>query len=237
MTTPGRLHQHITTVDPVTEPFWLIVGESYGPGWEAEVTGGETVGHTVISGYANGWLVRPDGRGPVVADVTWPPQRLVWMAIGLSLLVLAACLVLIVTDPGRRSRPTRGGDPGLRLAWPPSRERVAPVPVRRTALVAAGAALTGALVATPLVGLVLAGAAVVALRRPWGPVLLRLAPAAVVASVGAYVFVEQVRNDLPADFGWPKLFAEVHWLTMGAVLLVGLDVVVSVLRREGEATP
>ena len=48
-------------------PFWLVLGQSNNAGWEATVAGDDLGGSTLVDGYANGWLVRPD-VGPLLGD-------------------------------------------------------------------------------------------------------------------------------------------------------------------------
>ena len=59
---------------------------------------------TLIDGYANGWYITPTGSGPIEITLTWTPQRVVWIAIGLSALALAVCLGLIAVAWARRRR-------------------------------------------------------------------------------------------------------------------------------------
>ena len=75
---------HVTTA---TKPFWLVLGESQSPGWQAHVVGGRDLGGSqLVDGYANGWLVTPPASGSFDVVFEWTPQRQVWAAIWLSLL-------------------------------------------------------------------------------------------------------------------------------------------------------
>lgn len=229
--TPHLLHYDVEA--DAEEPFWLAVGQSYGPEWSATVDGGRLGAHEIISGYANGFYVEPDGGGPVQVEVTWPPQRSVWLAIAVSIVALLAALVLLVLDPRRRGGALRDDGPGITLLWPPRPETtmVRGVPA---ALAVTGAAMAGWLLATPAVALALAGAMLVSLAWRWGAVLTRLASVATLLGVGVFIVVKQMVDDLPADFGWPQNFDSVHWLTMAAVLLWGVDVVATLVRRGRE---
>ncbi len=60
-------HNGATTVRAhvtgATAPFWLVLGESQSPGWQAHVVGGPDLGGShLVDGYANGWLVKPTSR-------------------------------------------------------------------------------------------------------------------------------------------------------------------------------
>jgi arabinofuranan 3-O-arabinosyltransferase len=225
--------EHRTEAD-ADEPYWLVVGESYGPEWDAEADGGTVTGHEIISGYANGFYVEPEGDGPVQVDVTWPPQRSVWLAIGISIAALAVCLALLVLDPRRRRRWVLDPPPRLALLWPPARERQL-VGLRPALLATAGAGVGGVLLATPAVGVALAVAMYASLRVAWGAVTVRLTAVAVVLAASLFVFVKQITDNLPPDFGWPQNFNSVHWATMGAVLAIGVDVVAELVRRKRSA--
>jgi arabinofuranan 3-O-arabinosyltransferase len=226
--TPHEL-QYDTTAE-TDEPYWLVVGESYGPEWDAAAEGGEVTGHEIISGYANGFYVEPDGEGPVQVAVTWPPQRTVWTAIVLSILALVVCVALLVFDPRRRRRSVLDPPPHLALLWPPSREPhlVALLPA---ALATLGAGVAGFLLATPAVGVGLAAAMFASLRWAWGAVTVRLVAVAIALAASLFVFVKQITDNLPPDFGWPQNFNSVHWATMGAILVLGVDVVAELVRR------
>ena len=95
-------------------PFWLVLGQSQNAGWKATVADadGTVVSgpgdgrSTLVDGYANGWLVVPNGS---TFDVTldWTPQRTVWVALAISAAALVACLVLAVVARRRRRRGSR----------------------------------------------------------------------------------------------------------------------------------
>jgi arabinofuranan 3-O-arabinosyltransferase len=226
--TPHNL-QYDTEAD-TDDPYWLVIGESYGPEWAADARSGEVAGHEIVSGYANGFYVEPDGDGPVAVDVTWPPQRSVWIAIAISIVALLVCLVLLVVDPRRRRANVVDPPPRAALLWPPARERrlVGLVPA---VVAAVGAGVAGTLLATPAVGVGLAVAMYASLRVTWGAVTIRLTAVGIVLAASLFVFAKQITDDLPPDFGWPQNFDSVHWATMGALLAIGVDVVAELIRR------
>ena len=92
-------------VDGASAPFWLVLGQSQNDGWKATVKGAGSLGTpTLIDGYANGWYITPTGSGPIEITLTWTPQRVVWIAIGLSAIALGVCLGLIAVAWARRRR-------------------------------------------------------------------------------------------------------------------------------------
>ncbi len=96
-------------VDGATQPFWLVLGQSLNDGWHARVNGADLGPPTLVDGYANGWRITPATSGPFVITLEWTPQRLVWMALGISALAVIACLVLVVGDRRRVPPPPPRG--------------------------------------------------------------------------------------------------------------------------------
>ena len=224
-----RLLQYDATAD-TDEPFWLVVGQSYSPEWAAAAEGGEILGHEIVSGFANGWYVEPDGEGPVSVSVTWPPQRPVWIAIVVSILALLVCAAVLVLDPRRRAGEARGPVPAISLLWPlQAEDRL--VSGWRAGLAIAGAGVAGWLLATPWVGLAMAGAMLLSLGWRWGALAVRLTAVVVLLGASLYIFAKQMTDNLPPDFGWPQNFDVAHWITMAGVLALGVDVVAELVRR------
>jgi len=154
----GEASDRVEAVVPAPEgPFWFVVAQSHSSGWELDVEGGQAGPRQMVDGYANGWLVEPDGSGSVALTARWAPQRLVWLGLAVSAATLAGALALLWR--GRRRGEPGGPDPASSppvLAW---RTRD-PVPTRlRQAVVVAGVSGVGALVAPPVVALVGAGTA------------------------------------------------------------------------------
>jgi arabinofuranan 3-O-arabinosyltransferase len=166
------------TVESDGEPFWLVLAQSSSDGWHAGVDGGTVGDRQLVDGYANGWLVTPDGPGTLSVDLRWRPQRLVWAGLAASAVTLAAVAVILWRTRGRPA-------PDLSAA---------PRPMWRTPWVAgpglpwvvASAVLVGGgslAVATPAVAVVGAALTVIAGLAPGGRLLLvAAAPAALVLS-------------------------------------------------------
>ncbi len=230
-----RLLQYDATAD-TDEAFWLVVGQSYGPEWAASVEGGEILGHEIVSGFANGWYVEPSGDGPVEVSVTWPPQRSVWVAIVISILALLVCAAALVVDPRRRAGEARGPVPSIALLWPLQAENRL-VSGWRAGLAIAGAGVAGWLLATPWVGLAMAGAMLLSLGWRWGALAVRLTAVVVLLGASLYIFAKQMIDNLPPDFGWPQNFDAAHWITMAGVLALGVDVVAELIRRRRPGAP
>lgn len=213
-------------------PFWLVLGESRNDGWHASIQGGGSLGSpTLIDGYANGWYVTPASSGPIDITLTWTPQEWVWGALALSLLAVLCCGALIVLDPGGRKSPTASAAVvGAELTSPLVGEPSTPSPPR-IVIAAVAVGVGGALVSTPLLGLVLALATALALGRREGRAVLTIGCVGAFALAAAYVVLQQARHQFPADFGWAQNFPRAQVLGWAAVLLLGVDVIVEEIRR------
>jgi hypothetical protein len=93
------------TVATDGQPFWRVFGQSHNDGWEASTSGGAVGPHQLVDGYANGWLIRPEGAGTMTIELRWTPQRLVWVGLAVSAAVVLLCLgILLVAWRRRRPR-------------------------------------------------------------------------------------------------------------------------------------
>lgn len=240
------------------EPFWLVLGQSHNLGWELDGREPE-----LVDGYANGWLVTPTSPS-FELTLTWWPQRVVNAALWLSAVGGAACLALVVLGRLRAPRPATapaaapvplvdlrwergprgllagllrpgsgagdgtdrrvGGDGGpeagdRRLGW---------------AVVGAALALSAVWIG-PVSAVVVTAAAAGMVRRPALRRAGRLAPAAVLGLVAAYVAGRQAVDQPAAAFEWPAELAAVHQPALVAVALlavvVALDAVDARARR------
>jgi arabinofuranan 3-O-arabinosyltransferase len=251
VTDDGRV-SYDASVDRPNQPFWLVVGQSWNPGWTASIGGVSLGAPQVINGYANGWYVDPAqlpaGSGPLAVHVEWAPQRIVWIAIAISIVGLLICMAILFFGRKRRRRPAPARDEPDRpydsiLSRPRLRRALGGegLPGRTVAL--ATAALTAlALLETPKVAwqlaLVVPYAVVVAwgLRSPRGRSILGLAGAGCLALAAAYIFVQQARHGYSPDFVWPQLFDRIHILGMLTVFLLAAEAVreLLVLRLGGD---
>ncbi len=242
----GFVDAHVTVGRP-TEPFWLILGQSFNPGWTAAADGDELGEPTLVNGYANAWLVEaPADGGDVAVALEWTPQRAVWVAMALSGLGVLACLVLLVLDPRRRRAVAAEAagiarDPGLQPTWSPPWAGIASPSTPRVAVVAGLVAL---LLTTAFSGPVwgaLAGVgAVAALRWRWGLPAVRLGAVLGLAGAGGYITLSQLVHRYPPDFDWPNRFEVTNWPALLGVALLVIATLVDVgaaRRVTGAATP
>ncbi len=202
------------TVGPATESAWLVLGQSWNPGWRATVDGVDLGRPILVDGYANGWLLAP-AAGPRSVVLDWVPQSRV--TLGLWISALSAVVVLLL------------------LVWP---RRQADVPTNgRRLLRPDGLAVAGALVAILVVvaGVVPAIFAVIsiALADRWP----RLTPALVLFAgiiASAPVVVLERYNDFGDGPDWPSRFA---WAASFAWIAVATVVATAIVRTPVSARP
>jgi arabinofuranan 3-O-arabinosyltransferase len=215
----GRIGWQVDVRD-AEEPYWVVLGQSFGDGWSATTADGADLGPpTLVNGYANGWLVDPAVHGSdVTVQISWPPQRIVWIGLALSALGVLVCIALAVRAPRRR-----------RLAVPPMRPEPAGLLRRdqapRAAAVALGLAVPAGALAWmfggPQVGAAVAVGTALALGVRWGPALVRFASIGLFAAAAAYIVVQQYRYGYQVDFNWVEWFERTHlWGIAAAMLLL-----------------
>ena len=247
------LHLRVTGA---TRPFWLVLGESINTGWTATVgaTGHDLGPSTLIDGYANGWLVRPTGTGAFSVTLRWTPQSIENIMLVVSGLAVAACLALVLW-PRRRRAPSGGpGDVAVASAAgrPPAHDAAGTpamedVPTMANpfaegreitpALAAVVAAATGfvaaVLVPPPAFLAIFAGVALAmlaALVIPRARGLLALAVVGFAVGGAAYTVAKQASQHFPPG-GWPVHFEAANVLVWTAIVFLGADAVVELLRR------
>ncbi|KAA0234941.1 MAG: Alpha-(1-_3)-arabinofuranosyltransferase [Acidimicrobiales bacterium] len=222
-------------VDGADEPFWLVLGESYNEGWSASVDGMELGPPTLINGYANGWFVDPAGLGLASSfriEVSWPPQRIVWLGIGIALAASALCVALVVWRPrflGGASIPTTRVQPADPFLISPFDGYGAPPATSVLVWYSAVAFGAAALLIGPIWGPIFAAVTAFGLSNRAGWVLVRALSVGSLLAAALYVVARQYRNGFPADFEWPQNFEAVHIL---GLLAAGFLVVEAVIEAQ-----
>jgi arabinofuranan 3-O-arabinosyltransferase len=218
-------------VHGATEPFWLVLGQSFNKGWQATVNGHDLGRPQLVDGMSNGWHVDPGTGHDLAVTLTWTPQSSIWLALAISGLAMLLCALLALF--ARRGLATAGEstDQSVELTSPFLARGV--TPSRRAVISTTGAiTVAGALVVTPWVGLVAGAATLAVLVRPRLRWLLAVGAPAALAVAGGYVFIQQWRYMYPAVFEWPTFFDGVHVVGWLAVVLLAADAVVEVVRSK-----
>jgi arabinofuranan 3-O-arabinosyltransferase len=219
-----------------------VLGQSANAGWEATADGKGLGESTLADGYGNGWLVRPPADGkPFEVDLEWVPQRTVNRAIVLSIISIAACLVIIALSLLLRRRRRREGLVPAAIEPRADAELESPLiaPGRRpgvigivlTTLIALG---VGAAVVTPWVGLLVGAAVLLVLLAPRWRGVISLVPVIALAGCGVYIAAKQFRTHLPATFEWPTFFWQVRTLGWIAIVFLAADALVEIVRTRSQ---
>lgn len=218
-------------ITAATEPFWLVLGQSYNEGWRATAAGRDLGTPKLVDGYANGWYIRPQGTGPITVELAWAPQGAVNVALWVSLVGGIACLgIVLVGLRRRRGRPAdRFEGPRLRTRGTRVGDAVGP---RARLGLALGAAVVAGLTIAPVVGVLTGLLAWLAadggrIRRA-----VRFAPPVLLLAVAIGIPVQQRIERHPAFFDWTSHFEWARWCVWFAVITLALDVLVASLRHE-----
>jgi hypothetical protein len=190
---------------------WLVLGESYDPGWRASCDGHSLGGPVVIDGYANGWSAPATCHA---VSFTFAPQRTMLWLYALSALAVLACLALLILR--RPPAPAPPNEASL-----PAPSRAARQPLRRAIALGLLAGIVLGFVFSIRSGLVIAPVVAVIAWRGIGPRALMLAAGALllVAVPAIYLF------DLPANQGGYNFTYAIdliaaHWVGVAAVVLL-----------------
>lgn len=225
----GRTKIEVNVSD-AREPFWLVLGQSANHGWHAEIDGRDLGAPQLVDGFANGWRVDPDANDFMVT-LTWKPQRLVWIGITISAIVLLGC-VLLVLRPRARTTVESGAEPPVAVnPFTADGDAVSPLRALGTSLTCG---LGAAVLTSPWVGLVAAGAAFMVARDGRWRALLSIGAPLALACTGLYVVVQQSRHNYQPGLEWPSRFDDVHVIGLLAVVLLATDIVVELVRRPRE---
>lgn len=214
------------TVQTDGEPFWLVLDQSMNEGWELDVDDATVDGPRPVDSYAAAWLVTPDAAGTLSVTVSWPPQRVVDVAIVVSALGVLACVAIVAVGAlrarrGARSTAVDAEEPSF--VWTPGGARaIAVVDRRRLLLAGVITTVLAALVLHPYAAVPAAALVVLAARFP---LVGRAAPAVLVAVAGMHALAFQVRDRYPTGGAWPRYFAVSHVAAMLAVLVLAISAV------------
>jgi arabinofuranan 3-O-arabinosyltransferase len=242
-------------VDDASEPFWMVLGQSRNLGWTAKADGKDLGEPKLVDGFANGWLVRPTGSGPMTITLEWVPQNVVNVGLLISILGGLLCIGIVAVAQlrvRRRRREARAAaavdpnappDPLLEptvlqpeLASPfVSRGRRPSTAVIALTTIAAGA--LAALAVRPWCGLLVGGAVLLVLLRPRWRAVVSLFPFVALGLCGLYVAVVQFRSRYPVGLEWPGAFWRARTLGWLAIIFLAADVLISLARKSDTDPP
>jgi hypothetical protein len=222
-------------VSDVTRPYWLVLGQSINSGWKATIDGsGQNLGApTLIDGFSNGWLVQPTGERTVSMTLKWAPQSGENIALLVSALAVAACVALVVWPRRRRSAAVAADLDTPSVASPFAAAQAVPVVI--AAMVGAIYGLAAALI-VPQAGFLaiflgVAGGVTLALAVPRTRGLLGLAVVGFATAAVLYILVRQGVERFFLGGAWPSEFETANMLVWTAIVFLGADAVVELVRR------
>ncbi len=209
-------------------------------------------------------LAKAGPSGSFDVTLRWTPQTRVDVGLIVSALTILACLLMAylperwrrriarrvtrVLRPLRRRR-TRaaharsggtempaglGEAPAPRL-WTPFRPGRPPTGWVTALSVAVATGLVGALISRPLTGVAAGAATLVALLVPRARLGLGLAAVGLMVAAGTYTIVEQSHLHASLIGGWASNFSLSSNLAWAAVVFLGADAVVEIVRRLASA--
>lgn len=233
------------SISGATQPSWLILGQSINAGWHASLNGKDLGDATLIDGFANGWRIPAVDDGSKIS-ITWTPQRSVSMALLLTVIALLICLGIVIvsllrsrrkrigaaSNPPKASQEELDEAPYLLAPW--SSERRVNPSSRAAILTGLACGIVGAAIVSPLTGILLGlitGYAVISTRARTA---LRLMPVVILALIGVYVALGQLRHNYAPVFEWSSFFSRARVPAWFAILAISAEVVVSIVR---ERTP
>lgn len=253
----GRISWQARVTD-ATEPYWVVLGQSYGPGWTAETSDGKSLGApTLVNGYANGWKVDPAKYGAdVTINMSWGPQKWVWAGLASSAVGVLLCLGLIIGRPRRRRGATSdavtSGDALLEAGTTvraaqleqmapvlvsPFEVDGAPVGMARAGALTLGIGALAVVFGGPFVGIGVAAIAFLALATRRGQTIARIACVGLFGAAIAFIVATQARNAYQVDFNWMEHFEVTHAWALAATMLLLVEVVVDIVRAGAAPAP
>jgi arabinofuranan 3-O-arabinosyltransferase len=209
-----------------------VLGEGFNRGWHASADGKDLGAPQPVDGGMNGWHVPRSGNGAVTVDLTWVPQRQIWIGLGASVLGVLVCLLLAIRRPRRGAEDVELPVP---LPRPLVERDVTPIAWRRLLLAAAVVGVGTALLFHPVAAPLVVGGMLLAGRLPRARSLCALASAAAALATGAYYVLRQWHSYPLPGFGWPSGFERGHSSALAAVALLAADVALSLAARSRAA--
>jgi len=199
--------QRTTSINSCTNGCWLELNDGWNIGWEGSLSD-QTLSDPVAS--AGGRLLwhLPDTQDGTQFETNWTPQLRMWIGIGVTLFGLLLGLV-VLAFPRLRRRSLR-----------PDTEEISQLVLIHSALtVVTSAAIIGAVVISPLYGL-LAGIITAATFRSRS---IHKAGLVLIALGMLFLIAQQIRIGAVPSFGWPSVFRRSHRPILLGIVLISLS--------------
>jgi arabinofuranan 3-O-arabinosyltransferase len=196
-----------TSINSCTSGCWLELNDGWNIGWEGSLAG-QTLRDPVAS--AGGRLLwrLPDTRDGTQFATTWTPQMRMWIGIAITLIGLIFGLV-VLSLPRLRRRTLR----------PDAQDVIQPLLVQSGITAVTYAAIIGAIVISPLYG-ILGGLIAAATFRSRS---MHKAGLALIALGMMFLIAQQIRTGADPSFGWPSVFRRAHRPVLLGIVLISLS--------------
>ena len=209
ITTPTRdtRTQRTTSINSCSDGCWLELADGWNLGWRASLSG-ESLSDPVAS--AGGRLLwhLPDTQDGAQFETKWTPQLRMWIGIAITLIGLLIGLVVLAWPRLRR-----------RTLRPDTHEITQPILVHSALTTVTYAAIIGAIVISPLYG-ILAGLIAAATFRSRSMHKVGLA---LIALGMLFLIAQQIRTGADPSFGWPSVFRRAHRPVLLGIVLISLS--------------
>ncbi|HEV7363756.1 MAG TPA: alpha-(1-_3)-arabinofuranosyltransferase family protein [Solirubrobacteraceae bacterium] len=194
-------------------PAWLVLAESYSPGWRAYCDGRSLGAPQLIDGFANGWRA---GRNCRSVQFAFAPNRPVYWAYALSGLAALALLALLVVRRRRAPVPDEARPPPL-----PDPDPVARWPLGRAVAVGLAAGVVLAFAFSIRSGLLIVPGLALLLWLGIGVRRLALLAGALLAVVVPVLYLVLLPKDEGGfSFTYPVDLIVPHWVGVAAAVLL-----------------
>jgi arabinofuranan 3-O-arabinosyltransferase len=196
-----------TSINSCTSGCWLELNDGWNIGWEGSLAG-QTLRDPVAS--AGGRLLwrLSDTQDGAQFETNWTPQLRMWIGITITLIGLLIGLVVLAVPRLRR-----------RTLRPDTHEVTQPILVHSALTVVTYAAIIGAIVVSPLYGILAGLIAATTFRSRW----IHKAGLALIALGMVFLIAQQIRTGAEPSFGWPSVFRRAHRPVLLGVVLISLS--------------
>jgi hypothetical protein len=183
------------------------LNDGWNIGWEGSLAG-QTLRDPVAS--AGGRLLwrLSDTQDGAQFETNWTPQLRMWIGITITLIGLLIGLVVLAVPRLRR-----------RTLRPDTHEVTQPILVHSALTVVTYAAIIGAIVVSPLYGILAGLIAATTFRSRW----IHKAGLALIALGMVFLIAQQIRTGAEPSFGWPSVFRRAHRPVLLGVVLISLS--------------
>ena len=220
ITTPTRetRSQRTASINSCTNGCWLELNDGWNIGWEGSLSD-QTLSDPVASAAGHLLWRLPDTQDGTQFETNWTPQLRMWIGISVTLFGLLLGLVVLAFPRVRR-----------RSLRPDTEEVTQPMLIHSALTVVTSAAIIGAVVISPLYGL-LAGLITAATFRSRS---VHKAGLTLIALGMLFLIAQQIRIGAVPSFGWPSVFRRSHRPVLLGIVLISLSTWMTARPKQNE---